>query len=156
MTEPEYREALARAEALMGAKAGTPEAEELKALAERIEAYEGEYPLGTPDTRAEIVDRWVGATAFSDDATLEHEMDQGSFNVIDLRILIMEITELRERVGRLERVIEPFAVEGQQQVRFWGPKHPTVALWKEAYRLMHGDLYAAMRAVNFPGAEDLP
>lgn len=48
--EVDYRAALAAADALMDAEAGTPEAEKLELLATVIEAYEAErYPIEPPD-----------------------------------------------------------------------------------------------------------
>ena len=48
-TETEYEEALIRIEALMGAKAGSLELEELKNLALLVENYEDQhYPIGIP------------------------------------------------------------------------------------------------------------
>ena len=49
-TEADYDAALARAEALMDAEEGTPEADELDVLATLIEAYEDKhYPMDPPD-----------------------------------------------------------------------------------------------------------
>jgi HTH-type transcriptional regulator / antitoxin HigA len=49
-TEADYDVALARAEALMDAEEGTPEADELDILATLIEAYEDKhYPMDPPD-----------------------------------------------------------------------------------------------------------
>jgi HTH-type transcriptional regulator/antitoxin HigA len=49
-TEADYDAALARAEALMDAEEGTPEADELDVLATLIEAYEDKhYPMDLPD-----------------------------------------------------------------------------------------------------------
>ncbi len=48
-TDADLRKALARAEVLWDAKAGTPEADELDVLAILIETYEDEaYPIGLP------------------------------------------------------------------------------------------------------------
>lgn len=48
-TEAEYEVALARIEALMDAKAGTPDEEELELLGLLVETYEKEhYPIGSP------------------------------------------------------------------------------------------------------------
>jgi antitoxin component HigA of HigAB toxin-antitoxin module len=53
-SEAEYRQALARVEALMStAAATTPEGEELDALATQVEAYEAEhFPIDPPDPEA--------------------------------------------------------------------------------------------------------
>jgi HTH-type transcriptional regulator/antitoxin HigA len=49
-TEADYDAALARADRLMDAEEGTPEADELDVLVTLIEAYEDEhYPMGPPD-----------------------------------------------------------------------------------------------------------
>jgi HTH-type transcriptional regulator / antitoxin HigA len=49
-TEADYEAALARADRLMDAEEGTPDADELDVLATLIEAYEDEhYPMGPPD-----------------------------------------------------------------------------------------------------------
>jgi HTH-type transcriptional regulator/antitoxin HigA len=49
MTEAEYEAALKRVDELMEAQAGTPEAEELSALADEIVAYEEEhFPIDAP------------------------------------------------------------------------------------------------------------
>lgn len=49
-TEAEYQAALALAESLMDAAAGTPEGKRLDALATRIQAYEEQHsPVGLPD-----------------------------------------------------------------------------------------------------------
>lgn len=54
-SEAEYEAALARAEKLMDARAGTPEAEELEHLAMVIEAYEEKHhPIELPDPIAAI------------------------------------------------------------------------------------------------------
>ena len=48
-TESDYQKALARIEALMDAKAGTKELDELKHLTLLVEAYEDmHYPIGSP------------------------------------------------------------------------------------------------------------
>lgn len=47
MTEQEYEAALKRVDELMDAEAGTPQAEELSNLADKIVAYEQEhFPIG--------------------------------------------------------------------------------------------------------------
>ena len=49
-TEADYKSALARAEQLMEAEAGTPQGDELEHLAMVIEAYEDKHhPIGLPD-----------------------------------------------------------------------------------------------------------
>jgi HTH-type transcriptional regulator / antitoxin HigA len=49
-TEKDYEEALAEAEELWGARAGTPKGDRLDVLATLIEAYEAEhYPMDPPD-----------------------------------------------------------------------------------------------------------
>ena len=49
-TEEDYNLALSRIEELMGAKAGTPEAEELELLATLVEIYEDKHhPMDLPD-----------------------------------------------------------------------------------------------------------
>jgi HTH-type transcriptional regulator/antitoxin HigA len=48
-TEDDHKVALARIDALMGAAAGTPEADELSVLADLVEAYEAKhYPIELP------------------------------------------------------------------------------------------------------------
>lgn len=48
-TEADYEAGLERVEALMDAKLGTPEADELEILAALIERYENErFPIATP------------------------------------------------------------------------------------------------------------
>ncbi len=54
-TEADYKAALARAEQLMVAKAGTAQGDELARLAMVIEAYEDEhYPIEPPDPTSAI------------------------------------------------------------------------------------------------------
>ena len=52
-TEADYDEALERISALMGARAGTPEGDELEVLALLVERYEDEhYPIAMPSPAA--------------------------------------------------------------------------------------------------------
>ncbi len=51
-TEADHKAALARIDALMDAKADTPEADELSVLADLVEAYEAKhFPIAPPDLK---------------------------------------------------------------------------------------------------------
>lgn len=54
-TDDDHKAALARIDTLMNAEAGTPEADELSALADAVQAYESmRYPIAPPT--AEVID----------------------------------------------------------------------------------------------------
>ena len=57
-TETDYKHTLRRVDELMGARAGTPEGDELDVLATLVDAFENErYPIGKPDPIAAITFR---------------------------------------------------------------------------------------------------
>jgi len=60
-TESDYRSALAAIDALMDARAGTPEADRLEVLSILVEAYEDEHaPFDLPDP-IEAIKHWMEA-----------------------------------------------------------------------------------------------
>lgn len=84
-TEADYQAALARIDALMDAKAGTADSEELDVLVDLVEHYEDKHePLGFPDAVAALLFR----------------MDQGELSEQDLVPLIGSEEAVAEVLAR--------------------------------------------------------
>ena len=93
-TEADYQAALARVDALMDAKAGTAEGEELDVLVDLVEHYEDKHePLGSPDAVA----------------ALRFRMDQEDLSEQDLVPLIGSEEAVRDVLARKRALTMPMA-----------------------------------------------